>query len=113
MILSQEELDTKVLDMVNSVSLFSRWEEYKMYTAFTHIFNWGYSAGYYSYMWAEIIEADVWSVFEENGIFDKQTAEKYLNTILSQGSKKDAKKLFQDFAGREVSLEPFFERQGF
>ena len=108
-----EELDKKVLDMVNSVSMFQRGEEYKMYTAFTHIFNGWYSAGYYSYMWAEIIEADVWSVFEENGIFDRSTAEKYLNTILSQGSKKDAKKLFQDFAGREVSLEPFFKRQGF
>lgn len=108
-----EELDKKVLDMVNSVSMFERGEEYKMYTAFTHIFNGWYSAGYYSYMWAEIIEADVWSVFKENGIFDNDTAQRYLDTILSQWSKKDAKKLFQDFAGREVSLEPFFKRQGF
>ena len=70
--------------MVNSVSLFPRGEEYKMYTAFTHIFNGGYSAGYYSYMWAEIIEADVWSVFQENGIFDQTTADKYYDAILSQ-----------------------------
>jgi len=110
---SIEALDTTVLDLVNSVSFFPRWEEYKMYTAFTHVFNGGYAAGYYSYMWAEIIEADVWSVFQENGIFDSDTADKYLNTILSQWSKKDAKKLFQDFAGREVSLDAFYQRQWF
>jgi len=107
-----EELDRKVLDKVNELWLFQRGEEYKMYTSFGHIFWWGYAAWYYSYMWAEIIEADVFSEIKKLGMFSRETWDKFLNTILWQGCKKPAKELFYDFMGREVDNKAFMDRKG-
>ena len=104
-----EQLDKKTLDLSNKLGLFKRDSDYKMYAAFGHIFGWGYAAWYYSYMWAEIIEKDVWEEIKRNGIFDKQVATRFLNSILSQWSKKDAKDLFYDFMWREVNSEAFMK----
>lgn len=108
-----EELDKKTLEISNSLNIFENEEDYKSYTSFTHIFDWWYSAWYYSYMWAEIIEADIFAEFKKNWIFDKKTSTRFLNTILWQGSRKDASELFKDFMNREVKTDAFFERKGF
>ncbi len=108
-----EELDKKTRKIANKYGIFEKWEEYKMYSSFSHIFDWWYAAGYYSYMRAEIIEAQVWSIFKKNWIFDKATSKKFLDTILSAGTTKDAKDLFYDFSGRDVSMDAFLERKGF
>ncbi len=108
---SVEMLDKKVLEIVNKYSIFPRWEEYKMYCSFGHIF-WGwYSAWYYSYMWAEIIEADVFSRIKELWMFDRNVWEKLLNTILWQWTRKTATELFFDFMWREVDNTAFMERK--
>ncbi len=107
-----EELDKKVIDIVNKVWLFKRWDDYKMYTSFGHIFGWGYAAWYYSYMWAEIIEADVFARIKEMWMFSRDTWEKFLKTILWQWCRKPAKELFYDFMNREVDNQAFMERKG-
>lgn len=108
-----DELDKKTLEISNNIWLFKRNKDYKQYTSFTHIFDWWYAAWYYSYVWAEIIEADIWTEFNKNWIFDKETSKRFLETILSKWSTKEAKDLFKDFMWREVSLDWFYERQGF
>lgn len=105
------ELDKKTLDLSNKFWIFKRWEDYKMYTSFGHIFGWGYSAGYYSYMWAEILEADVFEKIKEMWMFNRETWEKFVNTILWQWTRKPAKDLFFDFMWREVSDEAFLKRK--
>lgn len=109
---STEELDRKILEIVNKYSIFKRWEDYKMYCSFNHIFGWWYAAGYYSYMWAEIIEADVFSRIKEMWMFSPETWEKLLKTIIWQWTRKKATELFFDFMWREVENKAFMERYG-
>ncbi|MDD2907929.1 MAG: M3 family metallopeptidase [Candidatus Gracilibacteria bacterium] len=109
---SVEELDKKILEIVNKYSIFKRGDDYKMYCSFNHIFGGGYAAGYYSYMWAEIIEADVFSRIKELGMFDSSTGSLLLETIIGQGTRKKASDLFFDFMGREVENKAFMERYG-
>lgn len=108
-----EELDSKVTQILNMYAIFEIPKENKMHASLTHIFDWGYSAGLYSYLWSEIYEADIFSEFKKNGIFDKATATRYMKNILETWAIKPAKELFHDFAWRDVSLEPYFERMGF
>ena len=107
-----EELDKKVLEIVNKYSIFPRCDDYKMYCSFWHIFWGAYSAWYYSYMWSEIIEADVFSRIKELWMFDRSVWEKFLSTILWQGTRKTATELFFDFMWREVDNTAFMERKG-
>jgi len=79
---------------------------------FSHIFAGGYAAGYYSYKWAEVLSADAFSLFEENGIFDRATGEAFLHNILEQGGSRDAMELFVAFRGREPSIEPLLRHSG-
>ena len=107
-----EELDKKVLEIVNKYSIFKRWEDYKMYCSFWHIF-WGwYGAGYYSYMWAEIIEADIFARIKELWMFDRDVWKNLQNTLLGQWTRKKANELFFDFMWREVDNVAFMERKG-
>jgi oligopeptidase A len=69
--------------------------------AFIHIFDGGYSAGYYSYKWAEVLSADAWSAFEESGIFDAATGRRYREAILEAGGSRLALESFKAFRGRE------------
>lgn len=107
---STEELDKKILEIVNKYSIFKRGDDYKMYCSFNHIFGWWYAAGYYSYMWAEIIEADVFSRIKEMWMFSPETWEKLLKTIIWQWTRKKATELFFDFMWREVENKAFMER---
>lgn len=107
-----EELDKKTLEIANNYSTHEKKSTYKMYTSFSHIFAWWYSAGYYSYMWAEIIELDIWAEFKKEWIFDKKIADRFFSKILSAWSMKKAKDMFYDFMWREVSLDAFLESKG-
>ncbi len=79
---------------------------------FSHIFAGGYAAGYYSYKWAEVLSADAFSKFEENGIFDRTTGEQFLNSILEQGGSREPMDLFIAFRGRKPSIEPLLRHTG-
>ncbi len=79
---------------------------------FSHIFNGGYSSGYYSYIWAEILDADAFQAFKENGIFDQETAKAFRENILEKGGSEDPMKLYIQFRGKEPSLEPLLKRKG-
>lgn len=81
-------------------------------TAFTHVFSGGYAAGYYSYKWAEALEADAFSLFKENGVTDRATAQKFRDTILSQGDRRDAMELYIGFRGREPHVDALLEKTG-
>ncbi|MGB0894704.1 MAG: M3 family metallopeptidase, partial [Parashewanella sp.] len=76
------------------------------------IFAGGYSAGYYSYIWSDILGADAFEAFKENGIFDKATAEAFQNNVLSQGGSEDPMKLYKNFRGKEAGIEPLLRSRG-
>ncbi len=79
---------------------------------FRHIFGGGYSAGYYSYIWAEVVDADAFQAFKERGLFDKDTATKFRKYILSSGGTDDPMVLYKKFRGREPEIGPLLERRG-
>lgn len=82
------------------------------YNQFGHIFAGGYAAGYYSYKWADILASDIFETFDENGVFCKETGQRYLNTILSQGSSREILDMFRDFKGKEPNPEAFLRYAG-
>lgn len=82
-------------------------------TAFTHIFAGGYASGYYGYKWAEVLDADVFSKFKQNGIFDKTTAEAFRNEVLSKGGTEHPAVLFRNFMGRDPKIDALLQRCGF
>ncbi len=106
-----KQLDKKVLELINKNWIFKRGEEYKMYCAFNHIFGWGYAAWYYSYMWAEILEKDIWEEIKKHWIFNREIWEKFIKTILWQWTRKKASELFKDFMWREVDNKAFMKNK--
>jgi len=80
--------------------------------SFNHIFSGGYSAGYYSYKWAEVLEADAFEFFKERGIFDKEVAELFKKNILSKGSVEDEDILYRNFRGRDPKPEALLKKLG-
>lgn len=80
--------------------------------SFAHIFAGGYAAGYYSYLWAEVLASDAFSAFEEEGIFNPETATRFRETILAQGGSRDALDLFVAFRGREPEQAAFLRHHG-
>ena len=94
------------------VQLFRWIDGTMMSTAFSHIFAGGYAAGYYGYKWAEVLDADAYKAFKENGIFDKTTAEKFRQYILSKGGSEPPMDLYVKFRGREPSIDAMLERDG-
>ncbi|BDM64660.1 dipeptidyl carboxypeptidase II [Shewanella sp. NFH-SH190041] len=81
-------------------------------TYFAHIFSGGYSAGYYSYIWSEILGADAYEAFKEKGIFDKATADAFRSNVLSQGGSHDPMALYKQFRGQEAGIEPLLRAKG-
>ncbi|NKF51636.1 M3 family metallopeptidase [Shewanella sp. WXL01] len=81
-------------------------------TYFAHIFAGGYSAGYYSYIWSDILGADAFEAFKENGIFDEETANKFRKYILSSGGSDDPMELYKKFRGKEAGIEPLLRSRG-
>ena len=83
-----------------------------MSTSFGHIFSGGYSAGYYGYKWAEVLDADAFALFKERGIFDRATAQSFRDNILSQGDKREPMELYVAFRGGEPTIEALLRRDG-
>ncbi|MGC8520923.1 MAG: M3 family metallopeptidase [Steroidobacteraceae bacterium] len=86
------------------------WNRFPM--SFGHIFAGGYAAGYYSYKWAEVLAADAFAAFEEHGAFDRATAQRYLDEILSQGGSRDALEAFIAFRGRPPQVQALLRQHG-
>lgn len=81
-------------------------------TSFSHIFAGGYSAGYYSYKWAEVLDADTFELFLEKGLYNRETAEAYKNHVLSKGGSLPPNVLYQNFRGRDADPDSLLRREG-
>ena len=95
-----------------ATKLYPSTPETCMSTAFSHIFQGGYSSGYYSYKWAEVLDADAFAYFKENGIFNKEIATKFKEYVLSKGGTENPMELYKKFRGSEPKIEPLLERAG-
>ncbi len=95
-----------------STQLYPDVNENAMSTAFSHIFQGGYSSGYYSYKWAEVLDADAFEFFKEKGIFDKETATKFKDNILSKGGTEHPMLLYKRFRGQEPKPDALLKRAG-
>ena len=80
--------------------------------SFSHIFAGGYAAGYYSYLWAEVLAADAYGAFEEAGVFDRATGKRFMASILEKGGSREAMELFVEFRGRKPTLDAFLRLNG-
>ena len=81
-------------------------------TSFSHIFSGGYSAGYYSYKWAEVLEADAFSLFKEKGIFNPEVAKSFRDNVLSKGGTEEASELYRNFRGHDPQPQALMEKLG-
>jgi peptidyl-dipeptidase Dcp len=93
-------------------SLYPSHKQNAMSTAFSHIFQGGYAAGYYSYKWAEVLDADAFDYFKEKGIFNAELGEKFKNTVLSRGGSKKAMDLYVEFRGQKPTNQALLKRAG-
>lgn len=101
-----------ITDIRNRVSVMPAVDYNRFENTFTHIFSGGYAAGYYSYLWAEVLSADAFSAFEENGIFDAKTGARFKQCILEKGGSESPAKMFEDFRGRAPAIEPLLRQEG-
>ncbi|MCX6220027.1 MAG: M3 family metallopeptidase [Bacteroidia bacterium] len=97
---------------VAPTDLFPPIDGFCISTSFSHIFAGGYAAGYYGYKWAEVLDADAFSLFKKNGIFDTATAESFRKNILEKGGTAHPMVLYKAFRGQEPSITPLLEREG-
>ncbi|TVQ15675.1 MAG: M3 family peptidase [Bacteroidetes bacterium] len=104
-----EKFERKAME---PVQLFGWIDGTMMSTAFSHIFSGGYAAGYYGYKWAEVLDADAYKLFKENGIFDKKTAQSFRENILAKGGSEHPMDLYVKFRGHEPSIDALLERSG-
>jgi oligopeptidase A len=105
--IAQTLAEVRVKVAVVTPPLFNRFPQ-----SFSHIFAGGYAAGYYSYKWAEVLSADAFSAFEEQGIFNDATAQRFLHAILERGGSRDAMEAFVEFRGRKPQIEPLLKQMG-
>ena len=83
-----------------------------MSSSFGHIFSGGYAAGYYGYKWAEVLDADAFSVFKTTGIFNRETARSFRENVLSKGGTEDPAILYKRFRGQEPTIDALLIRNG-
>ncbi|RYJ45489.1 Oligopeptidase A [Flavobacterium beibuense] len=100
------------IEQFSPTQLYPDVHENAMSTAFSHIFQGGYSSGYYSYKWAEVLDADAFEYFQEKGIFDRETARKFKDNILSKGGTEHPMLLYKRFRGQEPKPEALLKRAG-
>lgn len=110
-----EPIEGKIenFEQAHMVELIAPVEGCNTSTAFTHIFAGGYASGYYGYKWAEVLDADAFSQFKQNGIFDKATATRFRNEVLSKGGTAHPAQLYRNFMGREPDQNALLIRSGF
>ncbi len=110
------DIGAKVLetlaDVKSKVAVLPSLEWNRFSHAFSHIFAGGYSAGYYSYLWAELLSSDAYSRFEEEGIFNQETGQSFLNNILEMGGSEEPMELFKRFRGREPKIDALLRHAG-
>ncbi|PTO65370.1 oligopeptidase A [Vibrio splendidus] len=99
-------------DVKSKVSVLPSLDWNRFSHSFGHIFAGGYSAGYYSYLWAEVLSADAFSAFEEEGIFNTETGNRFLNNILEMGGSEEPMELFKRFRGREPQIDAMLRHVG-
>lgn len=99
-------------EAMKPVQLFGWIDGTMMSTAFSHIFAGGYAAGYYGYKWAEVLDADAYKLFKENGIFDRNTAQSFRDNILAKGGSEHPMELYVRFRGSEPTVDALLERDG-
>ncbi|GAA4948969.1 M3 family metallopeptidase [Algibacter agarivorans] len=99
-------------EVFKNTTLYPETKETCMSTAFSHIFQGGYSSGYYSYKWAEVLDADAFEYFKEKGIFNKEVANKFKDNVLSQGGTDNPMTLYKRFRGQEPKPEALLRRAG-
>lgn len=103
------DVKTFEVEETKATNLYPSNPETAMSPSFSHIFQGGYSAGYYSYKWAEVLDADAFQYFKENGIFNPEIAQKY-KSLLSAGGTKDPMELYKKFRGSEPKVESLLKR---
>lgn len=106
---SVEQFETEAM---SKTSLFPKESGTNVSVSFAHIFAGGYSAGYYSYKWAEVLDADAFEYFKEQGLFNTEVAAKFKNSILSRGSSAHPMDLYKEFRGREPDPNSLLRRYG-
>lgn len=97
---------------IDEVRVFNPEVDSMISPQFSHIFAGGYAAGYYSYKWAEVLDADAFAKFEEDGVMNAETAMAFRCSILERGGTVEPQKLYEDFRGREASIEALLRRDG-
>lgn len=107
-----EELDRTCSAIIKKHSAIPKWKGYKMYASFGHIFAGGYAAGYYSYMWAEILEADCFEKIKNLGVLNGKVMRQYAAKILEPGAKKTGGELFRSFMKRSPTRRAFIKKHG-
>tara|TARA_R110002124_G_scaffold130996_2_gene292951 strand:- start:18868 stop:20895 length:2028 start_codon:yes stop_codon:yes gene_type:complete len=100
------------IEAFGDTSLYPDVSENCMSTSFAHIFQGGYSSGYYSYKWAEVLDADAFEYFKEKGVFNKVVADKFKTNVLSQGGTENPMTLYKKFRGQEPKPEALLKRAG-
>lgn len=104
---------TTLLDEVRqSVSVVPVAEYDRFAHGFGHVFGGGYAAGYYSYLWAEVLSSDAFAAFEDSGVFDPETGKRFRDTVLALGGSRPAAEVYRSFRGRDAALEPFLRHYG-
>jgi len=106
--------DIKVFEkeIMQNTALYPDVAENCMSVSFSHIFQGGYSSAYYSYKWAEVLDADAFAFFQENGIFNKEIATKFKDCILSKGGTEPPMELYKKFRGHEPNADALLKRAG-
>lgn len=106
---SVAEFETEAMQ---ATELFPRLETSCMSPAFSHIFAGGYAAGYYGYKWAEVLDADAFDAFKQNGIYNKEIADSFRENVLEKGGSEHPMDLYKRFRGEEPSIAPLLKRSG-
>ena len=111
---SQTIADVKAFEKqaMEGTSLYPDVAENCMSTSFSHIVQGGYSSGYYSYKWAEVLDADAFAYFQEKGIFNKEVATKFKDNVLSKGCTELPMELYKKFRGQEPKADALLKRAG-
>jgi oligopeptidase A len=103
----------QLLDEVRKeVAVFAPPDYNRFANSFSHIFDGGYAAGYYSYKWAEVLSADAYSMFEEHGVLNREIGERFRKEILAMGGSREAMQSFVAFRGREPTIDALLRHNG-